>query len=578
MTKRQNLVSGTFLCCLLFAPPLVAAEDGQAELDKAMELQLKATTVDELGEVASLCEKAIEKGLTPDDEEFATQLLTGALYKRTRPQTRLLVEATRLMPLNAELRERRKSLLADLQKILKYDETFGEAHLMIAQLQAIAADDRQQARKSIERAVELLEDDRNALIEALLVRGQLQETEEARLKDFNRAIELNPENPDVWKTRAAYFLKMGEIEKAIADFTTLLEKDQDNVLARMAIAESLMRLDKVDEAIEHMNQLIEDDSTAMALKLRARLWTVKGEFDQALKDIDQALELEPQDLQLFLMRARLYHLEGRNALAKTDVDRVLQANPDFPVALDLHSSIAATMGEFDEAVKDMNVLLEQDPENIRYKLQLAVYLNAMGNSRKAIEIFTAVLKAEPGNAVAIRGRADAYLSIGEHKKAIADYEAALKSTPDDSGVLNNFAWVLATSPDEPLRDGKRALELARKACELTEYEQAHILSTLAAAYAELGDFENAVKWSRKACEIGNEDVADQLKEELTSYQNGKPWRERKTQEETREEPAPDTTDTASGKDKMEERKAAEKAEKGERRSEEEKEKADAADG
>ena len=72
---------------------------------------------------------------------------------------------------------------------------------------------------------------------------------------------------------------------------------------------------------------------------------------------------------------------------------------------------------------------------------------------------------------------------------------------DDEHLLNNFAWVLATSPDDEFRDGKRAVELATKAAEQTNYETPHILSTLAAAYAETGDFENAKKWSAKAVEL-----------------------------------------------------------------------------
>ena len=61
----------------------------------------------------------------------------------------------------------------------------------------------------------------------------------------------------------------------------------------------------------------------------------------------------------------------------------------------------------------------------------------------------------------------------------------------DEGLLNNLAWVLATSPDDKLRDGKRAIELATKAAEVSNYETPHVLSTLAAAYAETGDFEKA---------------------------------------------------------------------------------------
>ena len=93
-------------------------------------------------------------------------------------------------------------------------------------------------------------------------------------------------------------------------------------------------------------------------------------------------------------------------------------------------------------------------------------------------------------------------------------------------MLNNFAWVLATSPEEKLRNGKRALELATRSAELTSYKQAHILSTLAAAYAELGDFDSARKWSQKSVEVGKEDLKDELRKELKSYQENRPWRER----------------------------------------------------
>ncbi len=141
--------------------------------------------------------------------------------------------------------------------------------------------------------------------------------------------------------------------------------------------------------------------------------------------------------------------------------------------------------------------------------------------------------------MALRGRADAYLSIGKQAEAIVDYELAYSVDPEDDGVLNNLAWVLATSPKDKLRDATRAIQLATKACEMTEYRQAHILSTLAAAFAEAGDFDKAVEWSTKAVELGkaeaieqkNIEIEDQLQQELENYQQKKPWRELQEMEE-----------------------------------------------
>ncbi len=99
-----------------------------------------------------------------------------------------------------------------------------------------------------------------------------------------------------------------------------------------------------------------------------------------------------------------------------------------------------------------------------------------------------------------------------------------------------FGLVLSTSPKDSVRNGKRSLELALKACELTEYKAAHILSTLASAYAETGDFEKARQWSGKAVELGtaeDNEQLDQLKKELESYKENKPWREEQKPKRTK---------------------------------------------
>ena len=92
---------------------------------------------------------------------------------------------------------------------------------------------------------------------------------------------------------------------------------------------------------------------------------------------------------------------------------------------------------------------------------------------------------------------------------------------------------MATSPDEAIRDGKRAIDLAKKACEGTTWKQPHIISTLAAGYAETGDFAEARKYSKQAVESegSSPEVKTQLQGELASYESEKPWRERQEQED-----------------------------------------------
>ncbi|MHB8970446.1 MAG: tetratricopeptide repeat protein [Pirellulaceae bacterium] len=540
MTKRQTRMTcwcGSAL--LLLVAGAAWAQDGQAELDKAMDLKITATNLNELAEVATLCEKAIEKGLGQEDEAFAKQLLTGALYQRAERICQPLVHAPVMTP---DLKKMRDLVMPDLEKIIKYDEKFGPAHLRIAQLYALDGGDLQKTRQAVDRAVDCLQSDNKMLAEALLLRSPLQESDVQQLADCDRAIELDPANPDTWQTRAMYHLRHGDMPKAVSDFNSLIEQDPDNLLVRLAVAEALIGMELYDEALKHINLVIEKKPSALAYTLRARLWTQQEKLDEAVKDLDEAAKLEPTDLSLLLMRARLYHAEGRNALAQQDVERVLQVRPGVVPAIELRSSILAAMGKFPEAINDISELLKKEPDNVLLKLQLAIYLNADNRSAKAIEVFSEILQAElpePQKGVAFRGRADAYLNIGEHRKALADYEEALKVFADESGLLNNFAWVLATSPEDEIRNGKRALEMGLKACELTEYKQSHIVSTLAAAYAETGDFESAVKWSQKSVELGDEDIQPQLKLELESYQQKKPWREKKSEAAPQPETKPD---------------------------------------
>jgi Flp pilus assembly protein TadD len=181
-------------------------------------------------------------------------------------------------------------------------------------------------------------------------------------------------------------------------------------------------------------------------------------------------------------------------------------------------------GRLDEAIADLQKILQTDPKDTATLLQLGT-LETARKPAKAVEIFSSVLTLLPDEWQAFRGRGDAYLNLGRQAEAVADYEKALRREPNDPGTLNNLAWVLATSPDAKLRDGRRAVRLATAAGEATGYKRAYILSTLAAACAETGDFPSAQKWSAKAIETGDREQTAALKRELESYKAHRPWRE-----------------------------------------------------
>ncbi len=514
---------------------LQAENEGLPDLDKAIELKIAVQALADLEKVSSLCDGALKKSLDKPNQEFAALLLSSTLYEHGK---RLCGPVLDQKPPDRRWPVLRQFALRDLERVIKLLPEFGEAHMLIGRLQALPSGDRERAAKAAGAAVSLFNDGKKKA-EALVLRAQLREGTEQRLEDYALAIQIDPANADAWQGRALAYMDQGQFEKAVADFSSLLEENENNVNAHLALGEALTNLEKNDEAMQHIEKAIElKPDSSLAYTLRARLHLMKEDAKAAIADLDQALKVQPNDVSALLIRARVHLSEENLRAAKDDVQRLLILSPGLIQGLLMRSMILAEEGKLTEAIADIQSLLEKDPENIALRMQLSGYYLQDQRPAKAIEIYTKILAEDESDWLARQARADTLLSIGRHAEAIDDFEIVVKEQPENDSILNNFAWVLATSPVDELRDGKRSIELATKACEVTEYKRPHILSTLAAGYAEIGDFETAIKWSKKAVELGAKDdeVDQQLKNELESYQQKKPWREKQTVEE-KEEPA-----------------------------------------
>ena len=118
----------------------------------------------------------------------------------------------------------------------------------------------------------------------------------------------------------------------------------------------------------------------------------------------------------------------------------------------------------------------------------------------------------------------ALIARGHRDEAFAEFHAGIKLKPKDADRLKDLAWYLATSPHTNERDGKSAVEFATRACELTEWKNPDYLNTLAAACAESGDFDAAVKWQMKAIELlPDEKEKEDYRTRLKLYQEKKPY-------------------------------------------------------
>ena len=155
-------------------------------------------------------------------------------------------------------------------------------------------------------------------------------------------------------------------------------------------------------------------------------------------------------------------------------------------------------------------------------------LFAKGRIDEAIADWEWTLQLQPNDADAHTSLGNAFLRQGSFKDAIAQYEMAVALAPEDPHSRNNLAWTLATSSDDSIRDGAKAVGFAEQAVVLSGVREPQFLRTLGAAYAESGRFTEAIAAARQAAAIANmqgkRGLATSLEKDLVLYRANLPLR------------------------------------------------------
>jgi tetratricopeptide (TPR) repeat protein len=513
-------------------------QDGQADLDEAMIRRIDAETPKQLEAVIALIESALTKGLSEESRSFAAKMIASIQLERAQGIAAQLMQGGGL-----RARQLRSEALEVLKSALESDPELVEAYLLIARLNLLPEGDAEEVLKSTTKAIELLADNPQAQSGAYLLRALRQTDEKLRSDDLDAAIKTNPTNAEAIQARALLRLQNNDVNGAVDDLKALLKQDPTNQAVAQVAVQQLVEMGRTSDALTLLDEALQASPSEGLYRLRGIIYRAEGKEDEALADFDKALAMQPKDPISLLQRAEISLGRGDVKAAKRDLSEAIRVEPrvvDSVAAVRVRCYIAVEEGRMADAINDMNLIVQADPENSFWTLQLANLYLQDKRPRKAIELATAIIDREPENVSALRTRADTLLGLGDHAGAIKDYERAIEVGVDNplqkSGILNNLAWVLATSPKDELRSGERSVKFGTEAAELTEFKEPHILSTLAAGYAEQGDFEKAVQWSTKAVELGRElehEQVEQLEEELKSYQENKPWREEQETEENR---------------------------------------------
>lgn len=246
-----------------------------------------------------------------------------------------------------------------------------------------------------------------------------------------------------------------------------------------------------EQAVEYFSEQVRQSNSAEAYHKRGAMWLARNDPEKAAEDYTQAIRTEPQNPVLYNERGNVYR----------------------------------RLGEYDKAIDDFNTAILNDLKHpVVYTNRGLAWLDK-GDPEKALADFGEAVQLDARFAPAWEAGGNARLAQGNYDKARANFEKAIEADPEFPVARNNLAWLLATAPSAEHRDGATAVLHAMKACELTGFQDPGYLDTLAAAYAEVGQFEEAVKRAEEALQLAPPEQKEGIQERLALYREGRPYRQ-----------------------------------------------------
>jgi tetratricopeptide (TPR) repeat protein len=363
----------------------------------------------------------------------------------------------------------------------------------------------------------------------LLNKGQVDQA----TTHFQTALDIRSQYPGAYNNLGAALMQRGQVNEAITDFQNALLLDPKYAEACNNLGAALLRKGQIEEAIADYQKALQiKPGYAEACNNLGAALMQKGQIDEAIVQYQKALQINPDYAEAQYNLANAWLKKGQVDQAIIEFQKVLEIRPDFAEAHNNLGNLLFQKRELDQAIAHYRTALVIKPDDVEACDNLGQALLQKGEANEAMTFYRKALQINPDDAESHNLLATVLLQKGLVNEAIEHLQKALVLQPGFAKAQNNLAraaWVLATSPDPLVRNGSRAVELARQADQLSGGKEPVITGTLAAAYAEEGNFPEAIANVQHALQLpirqNNDTVAAVLQTELKLFQAGFPFRD-----------------------------------------------------
>lgn len=369
---------------------------------------------------------------------------------------------------------------------------------------------------------------------ALLDRGTtlavLKRYDEA-LADIDEALKLNPNLVPAYTVRAQVYGAQRKFDESAEALKSAVEKQPTLPELHADLARTLERAGRYDDALAAYKRMLEVKSDYLVGKLfLARLLCRLGKWQELAQLAAEGSRAAPEngEFRALLGRAKVELGQVKPGLA--DIEQGLRAEPRSGRAWQVAAATQFRLGNLDDALVGYARASEFEPYDPVIRREYGDLLFEKKEILKATAEFKKAVEIDPLDPVP-RGALATLLQIqGKTDQAMKEYAETLRLNPNVANLANDYAWLLATQPDSKRRDANEALKWAEKACALSKKEDPSHLDTLAAAQAEAGRWDDAVKTATQSITLyqkkGKKKEADDVAARLALYQQKKPYREK----------------------------------------------------